>query len=577
MAPKNPSSHARSVCDQSYAQKQYFSQLPSNIYDNESGLSTPMSIFCSAPLPNSPNIRRIHNLRAPPAFNVSPTLDRLEESNFRNYTPSCSPQINALPGVSPEIPQSHFGTQSQTQTPQAQSAENATFFAILAQQRAFDAEQRRLDREANTAAMIDLASQQRSFEADQRRLDREAFLILANQLKENHAQLNNTLYNLNRQITPCSLTHKTASFVRANPPPKFEKGNSLIVHLRTSVEDHVYEYFNHSRQEQVLALTHVFPESIYRKRIVRELAEKLLPSEPMHASDRLPLYRAIASKLDEDNVDTSPSSQPLTPSDDIHTFFERFIIQIEETFDCDIETANAKTLRRMINPRKQLLPASLRNQLDILIDCVLSGNWYKTGVSCRDMERILNLLEQKRDRLEVSEKQVHFVNSLQPELDPSLQSEPENMQTFSCNFMKYTPPQSNPLPGMSMIVPVNITDTCFHCQRNDILDKPHRIKDCPHKHLCGSCLKFRYADSSSYLRDIHEVPSAFACKQHGYRNMHNGSYNTRGIRITHSDHSDSSPCQIKRAPIYPSKFCPSQKRFRNTVEHHNEFSQVKEV
>ena len=280
--------------------------------------------------------------------------------------------------------------------PNAVDSESTNVSALIAQQRAFEADQRRLDREAKQAA--------NALEAEQRRLDREAHQASMLAVVE---QLLDTQFSILRSSSPKGLTQKTASQVRTNPPPAFHKGDNLIVHLRTKVESHLREYYNHSRDEQILALGLVFSSSEDRKIKSREIAEELLPPEPTKAADRLPTYRAIVDRFGEDSY--MGEFTALLPSEHISDFFKRTRILVEETLTLNVEAANARTLQLMKDRKKCLIPTIFMSTLDIIILSTLPSGW-KQGVSCDLIEIIVRNLEETRDNFAISSTQIGNVS-----------------------------------------------------------------------------------------------------------------------------------------------------------------------
>ena len=378
-----------------------------------------------------------------------------------------------------------------------------------------------------------------NFEAEQRQLDREAnqqaMLNVAEQLRENQSQLNSTLATSNRTNT--TLTQKAVHQVRTNPPPKFEKGNNLIVHFRTKVENHILEYYNHSRDEQILAIGHVFPENVKRKQLARKIAGEMLISAPRATADRLPVYRAIASKLGERTFEGEFT--PLLDSEDIDVFFERSRILVEETIDHDVEKANARVLHYMANPKKQLIPSKLIFLLDNLIHNQLPADW-ENGVSSENTERILKMLDKTREKLNVSEKQINNVNSFNtyPNQNSAKPTQPAYSQSSAkpAQRVSFSQPSATPAqpaqtkPNLSMTIPTNLELACHHCKRNDVHNKPHWISNCPVRHLCGMCLTFSFTGKTTYQNYISKIPPPLTCPRHSNRNKICGLYDAAGIR-----------------------------------------------
>ena len=427
----------------------------------------------------------------------------------------------------------------------APNPENANVTALITQRQDFEAEQRRLDREASLTERAFEAEQRRlereatqrqnAFEAEQRRLDREAnqtaMLSMADQLRD-------TQLNISRNTGKQALTQKTANLVRINPPPKFQKGDNLIVHFRTKVESHLREYYNHSRDEQILALGHVFPTNEDRKIKAREIAQEMLPSEPTTVNDRLPTYRAIVEKFGEDTY--SGEFTALSTSEDISNFFKRTRILVEETLTSDVNQANARTLQLMKDRKKQLIPIRLMSTLDTIILSTLPITW-KKGVSSELIEVVLRVLEETRDNLVISDKQVNHVSTTNQYSNHA--QKPNHFQSSAprANFQQTAPiaqranapaPQ-NPI-NLSSTIPSDQTWICYHCRRNDNQNRTHVIRDCPAKHLCGYCLTFRYNGKSAYAKNISNIPTAYACQSHASLNKKSGKYNANGIRIIHA-------------------------------------------
>ena len=510
-----------------------------------------------------------HNITAPqPAHSARPTYPNDNNSHPFDpqphqpaYAPHQSHYAPPQPHYVPHQPH-HAHHQSHYVPPQ----ENPNLTAHIMQQQARENEQRR----AHAHQLALERSQQQAFEAEQRRLDREAqkeamlasqaaMLSVAEQLKDNQSQLNTTLStNAQRTNNFSNLTQKIANSVRINPPPKFQKDNNLIVHFRTKVEHHIIEYYNHSRAEQILAIGHVFPQSVSRKQLARKIAEELLPAEPTTAEHRLPVYRAIVDKL---GLETDEGEfTPILSTEDIDHFFERTRIIVEETRNSDVEWANAKVFRLMIDPKRKLISTELRMQLDILVDSQLPGRW-RNGISCRQAENIITMLSAKRDRLDISEKHVHNVNtstsnfgsSYKPAFNKNQNSAQPTPNSGANHFNSLN--QAPIITNLSKTVPKNQSMVCFHCRRNDMQGKSHTVRNCPCKHKCGSCLTFKYYDKSEYAYDAVDVPAPFSCKRHADRNRSGGYYDASGVKVIRSrqinnvHHSGNSTFSNPPAPI----------------------------
>ena len=107
--------------------------------------------------------------------------------------------------------------------PYAPNPKNANVTAVITQRQDFEAEQRRLDREASlterafetkqSGLQREATQRQNAFEAEQRRLNREAnkteMLSMADQLRE-------TQLNISRNTGKQALTQKTANLETIN-------------------------------------------------------------------------------------------------------------------------------------------------------------------------------------------------------------------------------------------------------------------------------------------------------------------------------------------------------------------------
>ena len=126
--------------------------------------------------------------------------------------------------------------------------------------------------------------------------------------------------------------YKILEYVKSVSPPIFPRDANVMVFLRTSFEDHVFDHFT-TRQEIIFALSIAFSSDPSRSRLARQIADQHLPADPNTETLRLPTYHIISKEINESRAPgLVPDSkiQPLKSSESIRCFWRRLAIVVED-------------------------------------------------------------------------------------------------------------------------------------------------------------------------------------------------------------------------------------------------------